>query len=109
MQTTSKVFRASWISLLVGLIVAVLSPVLAGRVGAAVPGWDNLDDALNVLFGGWLLALLCLLVALSTGLRVWREHKVVLLWVVPISGVVLFLVAWGVGALVGPYWDPSWM
>ncbi len=109
MKAHPFVFRTSWISLLVGVALALISPYLASRVGASVPGWDNLDDALGVLVWGWATATLCFLVALGTGVRVWREHKIVLLWVLPIALYVMFLAAWGIGALVGPYWRPHWL
>ena len=78
---------------------------LAGQYHAA----GKLDDALGVLVWGWAAATLCFLVSLGTGVRVWREHKVVLLWVLPITLYVMFLAAWGIGALVGPYWRPHWL
>lgn len=101
--------RASLVSLVAGAAIGLASPLVASRVSASTPGWDNLPESLDVLFGGLALAAACVLSSFVLGLRTWRQNRLVLLWVIPIGLSLVVALGIALALLIAPFWSASWL
>ena len=93
-------YRISWITFALALASVALVPVTLFLIDDGNPGWDQLPNQLNILFGGFLITVLFLTVSAATGLYAWRQRKIALLWVVP-SGLVVLVTGVYFFALLG--------
>jgi len=100
--------RTSLLPLVAGGAIGLASPLVASRVSASTPGWDNLPESLDVLFSGLALAAACVLLSFVLGLRTWRHNRLVLLWIIPIGLSLVIALGITVALLIAPFWSAGW-
>lgn len=77
MQNNS--YLTSWITFVLALTSVVMIPVLLSIIDDGRPGWDQLPKQLDIMVGGYALALVFLTVSFVSGLYAWKQRKIVLL------------------------------
>lgn len=93
-------YRISWIAFICAFVTITLIPTILFLNDDGLPGWDQLSGELDIILGGLVIAVLFLTASFLAGLYVWKDRKIVLLWVVPSGLVVLVTVFSLVGLLV---------
>ena len=110
---TIQHYRISWISFALAVLLAILIPAVLYFTDDGHPGWDQMSEQLSIIVYGYFLVIFLLSVSFVSGLYVWRQHRVALIWIIPCAIVVLpttfYLLALLAMYLVAPFWDPGWL
>ena len=109
-----RYYQTSWISFVLALTSLALIPLVLFLIDDGHPGWDQLPEKLNIMVVGAVIAVLFLIVSFVSGMFVWKQRRIALLWLLP-SGIVLLLIftyaasllVMTIGTLIG--WKASWL